>query len=134
VIGVEEFVERLCRVGADRAPRGFPRNPRDRQILMQSFCMGLDSSRTYSEPEINARIEQWKREIAPSIATDHVALRRTLVDHGRLERTADGRAYRVGFPSRTVAFALEIWDLDLRATIAAYRERLATRRPGDPAS
>ena len=133
MIGLEEFVERLCRVAADRAPRGFPRNPRDREILMQSFAMRLDSGRTYTEAEINALLERWKREIAPAIETDHVTLRRILVDRGRLERTADGSAYRVGFPSRTVAFDLEIWDLDLPATIAAYRERLMRRRrPGKP--
>jgi hypothetical protein len=133
VIGLEEFVERLCRVAADRAPRAFPRNPRDREILMQSFVMRLDSSRTYSEAEVNERLGQWKREIAPAIETDHVTLRRTLVDHGRLERTADGSAYRVGFPARMVAFDLEIYELDLRATIAAYREQLRQRRrPGDP--
>jgi hypothetical protein len=133
MIGLDEFVERLCRVAADRAPRGFPRNPRDREILMQSFVMRLDSSRSYSEVEINAALEHWKREIAPAIETDHVTLRRTLVDYGRLERSADGSAYRVGFPARLVAFDLEIWELDLRATIAAYREQLRQRRrPGPP--
>jgi hypothetical protein len=127
MIGLDEFVERLCRVAADRAPRGFPRNPRDRDILMQSIAMRLDSDRTYTEAEINACLERWKAEIAPAIETDHVTLRRTLVDYGRLERTADGSAYRVGFSSRLVAFDLAIWDLDLRATIAAYRAKLAER-------
>jgi hypothetical protein len=125
-------VERLCRVAADRAPRGFPRNPRDREILMQSIAMRMDSARTYTEPEINAELARWKREIAPAIETDHVTLRRILVDRGRLERSADGSAYRVGFPSRTVAFDLEIWELDLRATVAAYREQRARRRPSPP--
>ena len=128
MIGLDEFVERLCRIAADRAPRGFPRNPRDREILMQSFVMRLDSARTYSEAEINAALERWKREIAPAIETDHVTLRRILVDRGRLERTADGSAYRVGFPSRTVAFDLEIWDLDLPSTIAAYRAQLEEKQ------
>ena len=84
MIGLDEFVERLCRVAADRAPRGFPRNPRDRDILMQSIVLRLDSGRTYSETEINECLEDWKREIAPAIETDHVTLRRTLVDYGRL--------------------------------------------------
>jgi hypothetical protein len=76
--------------------------------------------------------ECWKREIAPASETDHVTLRRILVDRGRLERSADGSAYRVGFPSRTVAFDLEIWELDLRATIAAYREQLGRRKRPTP--
>lgn len=128
MIGLDEFVERLCRLGADRGPRRFPRRARDRAILMQSIAMRMDSARTYSEREINALLQAWKRDVAPAIETDHVTLRRLLVDHGRLERTADGRAYRIGFPARAVAFALEVYDLDLRATIAAYLEHARSRR------
>jgi hypothetical protein len=128
MISTEEFVERLCRLGSDRGPRRFPRNPRDREILMQSIVLGLDSSRGYSEREINALLSAWSREIAPAIETDHVSLRRLLVDHGRLERTFDGREYRVGFPPRQVAFELDVYDVDLRATVGAYRELLRHRR------
>ncbi len=128
MIGVEEFVERLCRVGADRGPRNFPRKQRDRQILMKSLLMLLDSARTYSEPEINAAIQSWRAEVAPAIRTDHVTLRRVLIDHGLLERTADGRAYRVGFPPSPVAFDVEVDDIDVRATIAAYLEQARERK------
>ena len=57
-----------------------------------------------------------------------MSLRRTLVDYGRLERTASGSSYRVGFPPRTTAFELGVYDVDLRATIAAYRDYTAKRR------
>lgn len=128
MITLEEFVERLCRLGADRGPRRFPRRPRDRDILMRSIVMLLDAGRIYTEPEINASLESWRRDVAPAIETDHVTLRRLLVDHGHLERTVDGRAYRVGFPTRTVAFDLGIYEIDVRATVAAYREHLRSRR------
>lgn len=128
MITLDEFVERLCRLGADRGPRGFPRKPRDRAILMKSIVMLLDSDRTYSERQINALLEAWKRDIAPAIETDHVTLRRLLVDRGQLERSTDGRAYRVGFPPAAAVFDLEVWDVDLRATIAAYREQEQDRR------
>lgn len=138
MILLDEFVMRLCRLGADGAHRRFPRNARDREILMQSVVMQLDSARTYSEPEINGQLKAWSSDVAPSIDIDHVTLRRLLVDYHRLERTFDGRAYRVGFPANVVAFDLEIYDLDLRATIAAYREQLQSRRgrwnAGSPAS
>ena len=127
MISVDEFVERLCKVGADRGPRGFPRSRRDRDILIQSFLLTLDSGRAYSEREINAALRAWKRDVAPAIETDHVTLRRLFVDLGRLERTADGARYRVGFPPGAVAFDLEVYDLDLRATVAAYRAYLASR-------
>ena len=90
MITLDEFVERLCRLGADGASRRFPRNSRDREILMQSVVMQLDSERSYSEQEINAQLKAWSRDVAPSIEIDHVTLRRLLVDYQRLERTADG--------------------------------------------
>ncbi|NQZ97819.1 MAG: DUF2087 domain-containing protein [Myxococcales bacterium] len=124
VISPEEFVERLCLVGADRGPRRFPRKQRDRRILMKSILMTLDSSRFYSESEINEALREWNREVAPAIETDHVSVRRTLVDYGYLERTTDGRSYQVGFPPASVAFDLEVEDIDLRATVAAYLDHL----------
>ena len=51
------------------------------------------------------------------------------MDHGYLERTADGRAYRVGFPARAVAFELGVDEVDVRATAAAYRDYLRRRKP-----
>lgn len=89
--------------------------------------MGLDSGRSYTEPEINGVLRAWKRDVAPAIRADHVTLRRLLVDYGHLERTADGREYRVGFPARPMAFELEVDDLDLRATIAAYLDFVRLR-------
>jgi hypothetical protein len=132
VIEVEEFVERLCRLGADRGPRNFPRKQRDREILIKSLRMLLDHGRIYSEPDINAAIQAWRSEVAPAISTDHVTLRRLLVDHGHLERTADGRAYRIGFPSKPMAFDVEIDDIDVRATIAAYLEQQRSKRRRGP--
>lgn len=128
MITLDEFVERLCKLCADGGTRPFPRARRDREILMQSIVQSLDSARTYEEREINELLQSWQREIAPAIETDHVTLRRLLVDYGRLERTANGGAYRVGFPPRAVAFDLRIYDVDLPATVAAYREYAADKR------
>ena len=132
MISAEEFVERLCLLGADRGPRAFPRKRRDRQILMRSILMDLDSSRLYTELEINEAIQAWSREVAPAIETDHVTVRRLLIDHGHLERTADGSSYRVGFPPASAVFDLEVDQIDTRATIAAYldhQRRKPRRRP-----
>jgi hypothetical protein len=131
MISPEEFVERLCLLAADRGPRRFPRKRSDREILMKSIRMLFDDRRTYTERAVNATLQEWCRDVAPAIEIDHVTLRRHLVDYGELERTADGRAYRLGFPSRPVAFDLEVDEIDVRATIAAYRahaERERARR------
>ena len=127
MITLDEFVERLCKLGAD-GTRPFPRARRDREILVQSIVQSLDSSRTYEEREINELLKAWRRNVAPAIETDHVTLRRLLVDFGRLERTASGSSYRVGFPQRMTAFDLGVYDVDLPGTIAAYRELTAKRR------
>ena len=118
----EEFVERLCRLGADRGPRRFPKKYRDREILMKSIVMQLDGDRRYSEIEINEALKAWGRDVAPAIDSDHVTIRRFLVDYGHLERTTDGRLYQVGFPPRPLAFELEVDEIDPRATIAAFRD------------
>lgn len=133
MIDLEDFVYRLCRVGADRDPRRFPRRRDDREVLIKSIVMGMDSGRHYSEPEVNNLLREWKQHVAPAIETDHVSIRRLLIDSGHLERTADGRAYRVGFPPRPLAFDLKIEELDLRATVAAYLEHRRRRRRCRPA-
>jgi hypothetical protein len=129
MISVDEFVERICKLGADRGPRRFPRKHRDREILMKSVVMTLDSAREYSEPEINTLLQEWNRDVAPAIETDHVTLRRLLVDYGELERTADGARYRTGFPPRPVAFELEVDEIDIRATVAAYIDYRQREKP-----
>ena len=95
---------------------------------MKSIVMLLESDRTYTEGQINSALQDWSRAVAPAINTDHVTLRRLLVDHGLLDRTADGRSYRIGFPSRPAAFDLKVDEIDVRATIAAYRESAELRR------
>lgn len=130
MISLDEFLERLIRLGADRGPRRLPRNPRDREILMKSILLLLDSGRSYSEDEINQSLQAWYAKVAPAIRSDHVTLRRMLVDSGHLERTPDGRAYRVGFPARTPAFALEVDEVDVRATVAAYLREHPLRHGG----
>lgn len=127
MITLEEFIERVVRLGADPGPRRFPRGLRDREILMKSITLDLDEQRVYREREINEHLKRWLREIAPAIECDHVTLRRRLVDAGHLERPPDGSAYRVGFPAKTVAFDVAIYDVDLRATVATYLAQRARR-------
>ena len=132
MIALEEFLGRLIRLGADRGPRNFPRRRSDREILMKSVLLLLDSGRSYREPEINQYLQTWFADVAPAIRGDHVTLRRLLVDYGHLERTPDGRAYRVGFPARATAFALEVDGVDVRATVAAYLREHPLRHGAGP--
>ncbi len=124
MISLDEFLDRLFRLAVDRGPRRFPRKTRDRQILTKSILLQLDSARLYDEKEINERLQAWLRDCAPAIETDHVTLRRLLVDRGDLGRTADGGAYRVGFPPGGVLFEREVDDVDVQATVEAFRLHL----------
>ena len=95
---------------------------------MKSIVMLLDSDRRYTESQINDVLQEWSRDVAPAINSDHVTVRRFLVDYGHLERTADGTMYRVGFPPRPIAFDLEVDEIDVRAKIAAFRDYSERRR------
>ena len=108
MITLDEYLDRLCRLGVDRGPRGFPRKQRDRQILMKSILSMMDSGRVYREKDINELLKAWNEKVAPAIKSDYVTIRRLPVDWGHLERTADGASYRVGFPPSGVLFELEV--------------------------
>ena len=58
MISLDVFVGRLCRVGSDAGPRSFPCRAQDHDILMKSLCMLMDSSRPYSEEEINELLQE----------------------------------------------------------------------------
>ena len=53
---------------------------------------------------------------------DHVELRRTLVDHGYLTRTTDGRRYRL--QPRLLSFASDVDFVDIAAVLAEARAEL----------
>jgi hypothetical protein len=65
MIALDEFVDRLCRLGADRGPRGFPSHPRDRDILIKSILLDLDSTATYTERQIHERLKPPAAERRP---------------------------------------------------------------------
>ena len=64
MLSVEEFAERLIRLGAGWTPRPLPRKRRDREILMKSVLLTLDSDAEYSELEINERLQRWMETVA----------------------------------------------------------------------
>jgi hypothetical protein len=71
----------------------------------------FDSRRIYTEKEVNAVL------IAANAFSDHVTLRRALIDHRLLTRKSDGSEYRK-LPARP--------DAETRALLAAWRARQRT--------
>ncbi|HJN93641.1 MAG TPA: DUF2087 domain-containing protein [Dehalococcoidia bacterium] len=126
-IDLATFTKRLADLGT--RPRSLlPRKRRDLHILLRSIALFLDARTVYSEPEINAAISDWRRRVAPQFRVDHVRLRRSLVDHAYLLRTADGAAYTVGpGPSLDdIRFAPEVNDVH-PVEVAAQRHAVIAR-------
>jgi hypothetical protein len=62
-----------------------PARQRRRLVVLELLASRFEQARTYTEPEVNAILEQ--------AYPDYAALRRYLVDHGFLDRKTDGSLY-----------------------------------------
>jgi hypothetical protein len=82
------------------------------KLAMWVLWTRFDARRVYSEKQVNAVL------MAANTFSDHVTLRRELVDHHLLARKSDCSEYRK-VPARP--------DAEARALLAAWRERQRTR-------
>ena len=98
----------------------------DRALALGVVWAALPDS-TASEAEINQRLKQALAGPACWLATDHVELRRWLVDTGWLSRDGFGRAYvrvaAVDLPAPLHAAAAALAGLDITAWVAQARQR-----------
>ena len=78
-------------------------------VVTAGAALAFDARRDYAESEVNVVLERWLAVTATMLETDHVQLRRALVDCGLLERDPYGKSYRRA-----------------RMTPAAWRTALAT--------
>ncbi|MBD3337451.1 MAG: DUF2087 domain-containing protein [Candidatus Eisenbacteria bacterium] len=129
IIDRETFISRLTALCVRSTVHTFPRRRSDRAILLKSIAQRLDAARGSTEGEVNAAIQDWLQTIAPALETDHVSLRRYLVDEGFLERSADGATYRpAAGAGAAVTFAGEVDAIDVREVVSAVRRTVAARR------
>jgi len=96
----DEFRSRLVKLCLTSGGYGLPKRVRDRRIVLKAATLGFAGGRTYTEREINESLAAWLREVGPSVESDHVSLRRALVDEAFLERAPGGEWYRVGPAAR----------------------------------
>jgi len=88
-------------------------------LVAASFALPADGS--VAEREVNERLVGWLAGPGAMLSTDHVELRRWLVDLGLVERDGYGRAYRRAPPPpacRDAAAALAAVDPGAIATQA----------------
>ncbi len=96
-------------------------------VVLAAAVLAFDDGVTYTEPEVNERLKAWLAEPGAMLETDHVELRRWLVDTRLLERDGYGHAYvRAPAPQGLGATldALAGWDLG----VVARNERDADAR------
>lgn len=93
---------------------------------------GLPAAEVWSEPELNALLKAQLAGPAEWLDTDHVELRRWLVDAGWLQRDGYGREYRrvVVPPTAHAALAAGLAGVDTAVWAAARRQDHATARAG----
>jgi hypothetical protein len=68
----------------------------DRAVLIATITQCFDVDAVYREREVNERLKTWLSAAGAMIETDHVHIRRWLVDTGVMMRTPDCAEYRFG--------------------------------------
>jgi hypothetical protein len=102
---------------------------RDFAIVLAAAAQAFVPSREFSEREVNDLLRAFLADAGSMLATDHVELRRWLVDFHLLERDGFGRVYVAGTPAATIAeFTLQLAGADLAAVARAARENDVARR------
>ena len=112
----------------------------DRALVLALAATAIEAGREHREADMNRALAQWLEGPGAMLRTDHVELRRWLVDAGFVSRDGFGRAYVRGGAEAAKATSL-LGDAtgaalagaiaDLRATRAhereARRQAFATR-------
>ena len=111
---------------------------RDRDLVLALAARALEPGQAYSESRVNDQLSAWLEGTGAMLRTDHVELRRWLVDAGYVARDGFGRAYWRGEAeaSRSLGVLGDAPAGSLEASIDALRiarsaERAARRRAFD---
>ena len=110
----------------------------DRALVLALAACAIEAGRPLREDEVNWRLVNWLADVGQMLRTDHVELRRWLVDAGFVSRDGWGHAYQRS-PAQVdlVRQALGTADGAALATavrsarVAAQTARLARRRAFD---
>lgn len=128
-IDAAEFAKRLEALCTRGMGREWPRKQPDHEVLLKSVALMLDEGRNYDEGALKEPLEAWCQGPGQAIITDHVTLRRYLVDAGYLQRDAAGSTYRLDAQKAAEGFAPDVEALDPAAIVAqALQEREERKR------
>jgi hypothetical protein len=109
---------------------GLPARERDLALALAAASLAEDASS--SEAEVNRSLKRCLAEEASFLDTDHVELRRWLVDAGWWQRDGFGRVYRrvpvQALPASMRLLADPLRELDLPVWAQVRRDEWAARR------
>jgi hypothetical protein len=107
----------------------------DRALVLALAAVQIEAGRAHREADVNRSLEAWLAGPGAMLRTDHVELRRWLVDAGFVSRDGFGRAYRRGEAETARATALlgeaaagALADAVLSHRAARAAERAARRQ------
>jgi len=104
-------------------------NARDFFVMLAAAAQSFPAGREWSEREVNDALRDFLAGAGSMLATDHVELRRWLVDFRVLARDGYGRVYTAANPSPDLrAFIAELSGIDLEEVASRSREREAAVR------
>ena len=128
-ITCEQFKKRLSNLCIQSGLTGLPHKLRDRHILFKSMVVGMSSKKTYTEKEIDNKLNLWLDTVGQSMDVDHVTLRRQLIELGYLERNMDGSDYRLCIfgPAHTM-FEPAVEEINIYEIITTTRELIEKRK------
>ena len=102
---------------------------RDFAVMLAAAAQSFPAGRTFSEREVNAVLRDFLAGAGSMLGTDHVELRRWLVDFHLLDRDGYGRAYAAGTPAADIGdLVRQLAGVDLVAVARVAREDETARR------
>jgi hypothetical protein len=98
------------------------KHAREFEVALAAAATALPAGRSLNEFEVNAALKAWLAGPGAMLVTDHVELRRWLVDVGLWSRDGYGRAYQRSVPPAPLApIAAAFAGIDLAAVAAEAR-------------
>jgi len=104
-------------------------HPRDFAVVLAAAAQSFLVGQGFSEREVNECLRAFVDDAGSMLGTDHVELRRWLVDFKVLHRDGYGRVYTAGTPAPEIAqFTRELSGVDLAELARDARASEAARR------
>jgi hypothetical protein len=110
--------------------RRLPKKQQDAEVFLALSLLGLDPAAYYEESKINIHLSAFLDIIASQEgSSDHITLRRYLVDYGFLRRATDGAVYLISPERIDEVLPHNARDIDLKTLFAEVElEKLRRRR------